>query len=103
MIDQMQFRGSQVRNPGVYAIAAGLLLCLFGAACAKHESSPEVAALENAYKSGVLTKDEYTAKKAMIEGRAARLAALDEALRSGILTKDEYLAKKAALVAPAPV
>ena len=63
---------------------------------------PLLAALESAYRAGVLSKEEYSAKKAAIESRKARIAALDEALRSGVLTKDEYTARKTALEPPQP-
>jgi len=87
-------------NLGVCVIAVAVLLSISSTACSRREISPELAALENAYKSGVLTKDEYDAKKAMIASRVARLSALDQALQAGILTKDEYLAKKAAVLSP---
>src|ERR1035438_10248269 len=93
-------------NLSVCVIAGAMLLSLSSTACSRREKSPELAALENAYNAGVLTKDEYDAKRAMFASRAARLSALDRALEAGILSKEEYLAKEAAVLspgAPAPV
>lgn len=84
-------------NPRACAIAAALL-AIFGAACSRSGDSSELAAIESAYKAGVLTKDEYTAKVAAARTRTAQLAALDRAMRAGVLSKDEYAAKKAALL-----
>ena len=70
----------------------------------------KLAALENAYKNGVLSKEEYEAKKREILSHArastpqpdpAQLAALENAYKSGVINKDEYEAKKRALYAAA--
>jgi hypothetical protein len=86
---------------GVSSIAAAMLL-LCGAACSRRGDSPELVALENAYKSGVLTKDEYTVRAGAIRARAAQFAALDRAMQAGLLSKDEYAAKKSALLTSGP-
>ena len=88
-------------NPGTCAIAAALL-SIFGTACSRRGDSRELAAIESAYRSGVLTKEEYTARIAAIQTRTARLAALDRAMQAGLLSKDEYAAKKAALLSLSP-
>jgi len=59
-----------------------------------------MAALDEAYKSGILNKAEYDAKRAALVA-PGRLAALDDAYKSGVLTKAEYDAKRAALLGPA--
>jgi hypothetical protein len=66
--------------------------------CSQGEKSKELAALDKAYRSGVLTLSEYQTKKAAIEAREAKLAAIEKAHADGVLTNDEYVAKKSALV-----
>src|SRR5208282_3155537 len=85
-------------NPrtGLLAVTA-LLLC--GAACSKTDQPPELTSLDNAYKSGVFTKDEYDARKAQLDAKAGILAALEKARSAGLLSDDEYRAKKSALLA----
>jgi len=81
---------------------AAVLLAL-AAACSRRD--PQEAALESAYKAGVLSQDEYSARKAAIEARSAKLAALDRARKAGLLTDDEYAARRAELLtstAPPP-
>jgi hypothetical protein len=75
------------------------VLFVFGAACSSRQNSPQLSALDSAYKAGVLTKSEYDAKRVAILNEAAALKALDTALAAGVLTKDEYRTKKAALLA----
>jgi len=77
-------------------VAVTLILSL--AACSKSSGSGDLAALDAAYKAGVLSKDEYAARKAAIQARSGQLAALDRAMQAGLLTRDEYAAKKAALL-----
>jgi Short C-terminal domain len=81
-----------------------ILLSLCSAACSTSQSggSRDLAALDKAYASGVLTADEYAAKKAALANRAATIAALDKALAAGVLTQDEYAAKKSALASASP-
>jgi hypothetical protein len=81
-------------------VAAAALLFLSTTACSRRDGPPELAALEDAYRAGVLTKDEYLAKKSTIQARASRLAALNRAMQAGVLSKDEYLAKRAVLLGP---
>jgi len=88
-----------VRNVGAWIVAGAVLLSIFGTACSRREDSRQLAALESAYKSGVLTKSEYQERKLALETQAAPLAALDKALASGVLTRDEYEARKARLMA----
>lgn len=83
-------------------MAVVVLLSIFGAACTNSEGSREIAALEKAYQSGVLTKDEYAAKMARLASKLNTLVALDKALAAGVLTKEEYQTKKAALLASDP-
>ena len=84
-------------NPGACVLAAALL-SISGTACSRRGNSQELAAIESAYQSGVLTKDEYTAKLAAIQTRTAQLAALNRAMHAGLLSKEEYAAKKAAVL-----
>ena len=74
-------------NPGAYAIAAALLF-LFATECRRGGNSKEMSAIESAYKSGVLTKDEYAAKLAAIRTRKTQLAALDHFRDVGLLSTD---------------
>jgi hypothetical protein len=67
--------------------------------CSQGEKSKELAALDKAYRSGVLTLSEYQTKKAAVEATEAKLAAIEKAHADGVLTNDEYVAKKSALLA----
>src|ERR1017187_10928321 len=82
-------------------IAAVGMRSIGGAACNRSPQSTELSALENAYKSGGLTKAEYEGKRAALETQSTALTALDKALEAGVLTKDEYQARKAQLIAKA--
>ncbi len=88
-------------KPGECAIAAALVF-FAATGCSRRADSKDLAALDSAYKAGVLSKDEYTARKGAIESRSAQLAALDRARQAGLLTADEYAAKKAALLSSPP-
>jgi hypothetical protein len=72
-------------------------------------NSAKLTALETAYQSGILSKEEYEAKKrelmhaaqpvqappsARVEPDPVQLSALETAYQSGILSKEEYEAKK---------
>ena len=82
------------RNWGCLALAVAL------AACGRKEGNVQLAALDDALKSGVLTKAEYDAKRTAL----IQASALEDAYQSGVLSKAEYDAKKAALFgAPASV
>src|SRR5579872_5117648 len=85
-----------MRTSGNLAIV--LSISVFAAACGQSRKSDPLAALDEAYQSGVLTRAEYDAKKAALQA-PGRLQALDEAYRSGVLTKAEYDAKRSALLA----
>jgi hypothetical protein len=82
-------------------IAAVVLLAIAPAACNRSPQSKELSALENAYKSGVLTKAEYEGKRAALETQSSALTALDKALEAGVVTRDEYQARKAQWIAKA--
>src|SRR5580692_8902257 len=91
-----------MRSFNTGTIWAAVWLCVWSPACTRPAGSKELAALDSAYQSGVLTKSEYESKKAALQARAA----LDKAFEAGVLTKEEYTAKRAALLAgnrPAPV
>jgi len=86
---------------------------LFSTACGQNRPSAAIAtpasklaALDKAYQAGVLSKDEYEAKKRELApapaADPARMSALDTAYQTGVLTKEEYEAKKRGLTA-APV
>jgi hypothetical protein len=76
---------------------AAIVVLFCATACSRRVGTPELAALYDAYKAGVLTKDEYSARVAAIRTRASQLAVLDRAMNLGLLSKDEYAAKKALL------
>src|SRR5262249_48332902 len=71
-------------------------LAIFEAGCGRKADDSPIAALDDAYKSGVVTKAEYDVKRASLL-RTEQLAALDDAYKSGVLTKAEYDAKRAVL------
>jgi len=75
-------------------LAAAVLLLTICGACSTSGTSKELAALDRAYQAGILTKEEYQAKKSSL----SQLAALDKAYQTGVLTKTEYDAKRAALL-----
>src|SRR5580700_5764407 len=81
------------------AMAVVAVMLSFCVSCSKAEDSKGAAALEKAYKAGVLTKEEYETRKARLGDTAAKLAALEKARAEGVLTNDEYEAKKSALLA----
>lgn len=85
---------------GMYrgAIAIALLFLAAGG-CSRHAAAPDATALDSAYRAGVITRDEYNAKKAALQAQTAQLAALDKAMHAGLLTPSDYAAKKAALLA----
>jgi hypothetical protein len=74
------------------------LLVLSGNGCSRSPHSKELAALDEAYHSGVLNKNEYEAKKAALEFQADQFQALDKALAGGVITQADYDAKKAQLI-----
>lgn len=82
-------------------IATVLLLAAVMGACSRGEKSKEIAALDTAYQAGVITKDEYEAKKVALTTLAAPLAALQKARDAGVLSQDEYEARKQRLTANA--
>src|ERR1017187_7968120 len=94
-------RGGNMRIANAGRIAVVALLSIAGAACNRSAQSKELTVLENAYKSGVLSKAEYEVKRAALETQSAALTALDRALEAGVFTKDEYQARKAQLIAKA--
>ncbi len=77
---------------GRFAVLA--LLLIGGTACNRGEQSREISALDNAYKSGVLTKSECELKRAALESQSAALAALARARDAGVLSADEYQARR---------
>jgi hypothetical protein len=79
------------------------LMFLNAAGCSTSSSSgavaSEMAALDQAYRAGVFTKDEYAAKKKGIESQAKALEALEKALAAGVISNNDYPAMKARLIA----
>jgi hypothetical protein len=92
------------------------VLLAVGAALGADEAEVKrrLAALERAKAAGVLTEEEYRAKRAALEAELkpavptldaatkAKLKALDDALAAGILTRAEYERKKGVLLGGAP-
>ncbi len=65
------------------------------------EDQKKLSALDAALKSGVITQEEYIAKKNQVvseqsaqQAQLTKLKNLDEAFESGVLTKEEYERKK---------
>jgi hypothetical protein len=83
-------------------IAAAVVLVLAAGACGHGGDSKQIAALDSAYKAGVISKSEYDAKKAALVNLSAALAALDKARDAGLLTSAEYQERKQRLTAAAP-
>ena len=71
-------------------IIAVVLLALAAGACGRGGDSKQLAALDTAYRAGVITKSEYDAKKAAL----ASLAALEKARDAGLLSPVEYQERK---------
>jgi hypothetical protein len=88
------------KSPAIVAVA--VLLSILVTACSSNAQSKDAAALDKAYKAGVLSKEEYQARKARLDETTTKLAALDKARADGVLTNDEYVAKKSALLASNP-
>jgi Short C-terminal domain len=83
--------------------AAALLVVVGLTACARSDSSVQaLAALDSAYKAGVLSREEYETKRVALVNQSRALATLDKARDAGILTQDEYRAKKLALLPAVP-
>jgi len=77
---------------------AATVLALTTGACQRGGENKQIAALDSAYKAGVITKSEYDTKKAAI----ASLAALDKARDAGVLTPAEYEQRKQRLAVALP-
>ncbi len=77
------------------------LLSLGGSGCARTGMSTERAVLEDAYKTGILSRDEYHAKLAALNSHARALEALDKTLATGAVTPADYQILKARLIAQA--
>jgi putative oligomerization/nucleic acid binding protein len=90
-----------MRNEVAWLVAVVALLCLAGSGCSRSASSKDLATLDQAYKSGVLNKDEYEAKKAALESQSNAIKALDNALATGAITQVDYQAMKSRLIAKA--
>ncbi|MFZ1129791.1 MAG: SHOCT domain-containing protein [Terriglobales bacterium] len=83
-------------------LAAVVVLLSWGdSGCSQSKRSKDLAALDQAYQSGVLSKDEYEAKRAALESQSEALAALDQALATGVMTQADYQSAKARLIAQA--
>lgn len=88
-----------MRNESTLLMACVVLLSLGG--CSRSGRSKDFAILDRAYQVGVLTKDEYEAKKAGLQSQSEALDALDKARAAGVVTEAEYPAIKARLIAKA--
>ena len=88
-----------MRNAGAGLFAVVVLLGFWGSGCSRSRESKDLAALDRAYRAGVLNKDEYEAKKAGLESQREALDALDKALATGAVTPADYQTIKARLIA----
>jgi hypothetical protein len=91
--------GENMRNAVGWLNVVVVLLSIGGSGCSRAGRAKDLAALDQAYKSGVLNKDEYEAKKAGLESQAEALDALDKALATGVVSQADYPAIKARLIA----
>ncbi len=73
------------------------------AGCGRSPKSEQLAALDGLLKTGLITRQEYDARKADLERKSTMLASLESAYKSGVLTREEYEVKKAALAGADPV
>jgi hypothetical protein len=85
-----------MRDARAWLIAVITLLILGGCSCSSR--SKELSALDQAYQSGVLSRNEYEAKKASLEFESDQLTALDKALADGVINQADYDAKKSRLI-----
>jgi hypothetical protein len=90
-----------MRNAFAGLIAVVILLSFGGSGCSRSGRSKDRAILDQAYQAGVLSKDEYEAKKAGLESQSEVLDALDKARATGLLTEADYQSIKAHLIAKA--
>jgi hypothetical protein len=88
-----------MRNAVAWLFVVVVLLGFCGSGCSRSRESKDLAALDRAYRAGVLNKDEYEAKKAGLESQREALDALDKALATGAVTPADYQATKARLIA----
>jgi hypothetical protein len=88
-----------MRNAGAGLFAVVVLLGFWGSGCSRSRESKDLAALDRAYRAGVVNKDEYEAKKAGLESQREALDALDKALATGAVTPADYQTIKARLIA----
>jgi hypothetical protein len=95
--------GVNMRNASAWLIAVVVLLSCGGTGCSRSRRSTDLTLLAQAYRTGVLNKKQYEAKKAALESQSEALAALDKALATGVLTQADYQAMKARLIANASV
>jgi hypothetical protein len=78
-----------------------VLLAFLGNGCSRSKQSAELDALDQSYRTGVLSKNGYEAKKSVLESQSDALQSLDKALSSGVITQADYDAKKSRLIAEA--
>lgn len=92
----------------------GALIRAGAAADSPKAIEDKIEALEQAYKAGILSEQEYTAKKKEMQEQLAKatpkidletqkkLDALEQAYKAGILSEQEYTAKKKAILEQLP-
>jgi Short C-terminal domain len=90
-----------MKNSFVWLAAVVALFCLGGSGCSRSERSKDLAALDQAYKAGVLNKEEYEAKKSALESQSEALKALDNSLATGAISQADYQTMKARTIAKA--
>jgi hypothetical protein len=78
----------------IWLTTIAVLVLLGATACNKNNKAEQLAALENAYQSGILTKAEFEAKKAVLNGSALPAA--------GFLSEPTTPAPPVAAVPPRP-
>ena len=75
------------------------LVIIAASGCSYSPRSQDLAVLDQAYKSGAISQDEYESKKAGLESQATVLDALDKAVTASMVSPTDYLVIKARLIA----
>lgn len=96
-MDELQRRSVTIMVSAAIAFSI-LILSGWSEPALAGDVGAKLKALDNAYRAGVLTEQEYKAKRAALDDASgSKLKALEDAYRAGVLTEQEYKAKRAAL------
>ena len=85
----------------IWLMGVLVLVAVAGGACKRTGRFESLAALDRAYQAGILTKEEYAAKRSALLANGEKSSALDKAFQSGVITRGEYEAKRSQLAGTA--